>query len=43
VGQPHEVPGQLRRRYGDSIDRVLATFAFAGDEQRQRALAELRG
>jgi probable F420-dependent oxidoreductase len=43
VAQPREVPGQLRRRYGDSIDRVLATFAFADDAQRQKAFAELRG
>jgi probable F420-dependent oxidoreductase len=43
VAQPREVPGQLRRRYGDAIDRVLATFAFADDAERKRALAELRG
>jgi len=42
VAQPHEVPAQLRKRYGDSIDRVLATFAFAEDEQRRKSLAELR-
>jgi probable F420-dependent oxidoreductase len=43
VAQPHEVPGQLKRRYGDSIDRVLATFAFSDEAQRSKALAELRG
>lgn len=43
VAQPHEVPGQLKRRYGDAIDRVLATFAFAGDAERKQAFAELRG
>jgi probable F420-dependent oxidoreductase len=42
VAQPHEVPAQLKKRYGDSIDRVLATFAFTDNEQRKRALAELR-
>ena len=42
VAQPHEVPAQLKRRYGSSIDRVLATFAFTDDEQRRKALAELR-
>ena len=42
VAQPHEVPAQLKRRYGASIDRVLATFAFTDDEQRKQALAELR-
>jgi probable F420-dependent oxidoreductase len=43
VAQPHEVAAQLKRRYGDSIDRVLATFSFADDAQRQKAMAELRG
>ena len=42
VAQPHEVPGQLKRRYGDSIDRVLATFAFSDDAQRNKAMTELR-
>ena len=42
VAQPHEVPAQLKRRYGSSIDRVLATLAFSDDEQRRKALAELR-
>ena len=42
VAQPHEVPGQLKRRYGNSIDRVLATFAFTDDAQRQQAMGELR-
>ncbi len=43
VAQPNEVPAQLKKRYGDSIDRVLATFAFDDDAQRKQALAELRG
>jgi probable F420-dependent oxidoreductase len=43
VAQPKEVPGQLKRRYGDSIDRVLATFALDDAAQRTQALAELRG
>jgi probable F420-dependent oxidoreductase len=43
VAQPREVPGQLKRRYGDAIDRVLATFAFAGDAERKQAFQELRG
>jgi probable F420-dependent oxidoreductase len=42
VAQPHEVPAQLKRRYGSSIDRVLATFAFSDDAHRRQALAELR-
>ena len=42
VAQPSEVPAQLRKRYGDSIDRVLATFAFGDDAERTQALAELR-
>jgi hypothetical protein len=35
-------PGQLKQRYGGSIDRVLATFGFSDAEQRSKALAELR-
>ena len=42
VARPDEVPGQLRQRYGGSIDRVLATFGFSDDAQRRKALAELR-
>jgi probable F420-dependent oxidoreductase len=43
VAQPHEVAAQLKKRFGGSIDRVLATFAFADDAQRKQAMAELRG
>jgi probable F420-dependent oxidoreductase len=42
VARPDEVPEQLKKRYGSSIDRVLATFGFSDDAQRKRALAELR-
>jgi len=43
VARPDEVPSQLKKRYGDSIDRVLATFALSDDGQRKKAMAELRG
>jgi len=43
VARPEEVPAQLKKRFGGSIDRVLATFGFADAEQRKQALAELRG
>jgi len=42
VAQPREVPAQLKKRYGSSIDRVLATFAMTEDAERRKALAELR-
>jgi probable F420-dependent oxidoreductase len=42
VARPDEVPAQLKKRYGGSIDRVLATFGFSDDAQRRKALAELR-
>jgi probable F420-dependent oxidoreductase len=42
VARPEEVPAQLKKRYGGAIDRVLATFGFSDDEQRRRAMAELR-
>ncbi|MEN8159934.1 MAG: LLM class F420-dependent oxidoreductase, partial [Myxococcota bacterium] len=32
VARPEEVPAQLKKRYGDTIDRVLCTFAFAADD-----------
>ena len=39
VAAPGEVPGLLKKRYGDVIDRVLATF---GGAHRAEALATLR-
>jgi len=42
VAQPKDVPAQLKRRYGDAIDRVLATFPLLDPADRQRALTELR-
>ena len=39
VGQPGEIPGLMKKRYGDVIDRVLATFS--GD-LRGEAMATLR-
>jgi len=40
VGPPDEIAGLIRKRCGDAIDRVQATF---GDETREAALATLRG
>jgi 2-octaprenyl-6-methoxyphenol hydroxylase len=42
AGLAGEVPRLLKKRYGNSIDRVLATFALSDDAQRKQALAELR-
>ncbi|HEU4429622.1 MAG TPA: LLM class flavin-dependent oxidoreductase, partial [Myxococcota bacterium] len=42
VGSPNEIPRKLKQRYGQHVDRVLATFAFASDEARRAALEELR-
>ena len=39
VAAPGEVPGLLKKRYGDVIDRVLATFSASN---RAEALATLR-
>ena len=41
VSAPNEVPRKLKERYGKHVDRVLATFSFAGDEARRAALEEL--
>jgi hypothetical protein len=42
VAQPEEVPAALGKRYGGAIDRVLATFSFADDAARTKAMEELR-
>jgi probable F420-dependent oxidoreductase len=42
VAQPEEVPAALKKRFGGTIDRVLCTFGFADDAQRQKAMEELR-
>ena len=42
VGAPNEIPRMLKKRYGQHVDRVLATFDFATDEARRAAIEELR-
>ena len=42
VGQPKEIPGLLRARWGDTVDRVFAGL-FGDEESRENAMQELRG
>ncbi len=42
VAQPDEVPAALKARYGDAVDRVFCTFAFADDDARKAAMETLR-
>ena len=42
VGSPNEIPRKLKQRYGQHVDRVMATFSFASDEARKAAIEELR-
>ena len=42
VGEPHEIAASSSSATADSIDRLLATFAFSDEAQRSKALAELR-
>ena len=42
VGSPNEIPRKLKQRYGQHVDRVLATFNFTTEDARRAALEELR-
>ena len=42
VGSPNEIPRKLKQRYGQHVDRVLATFNYTTEEARRAALEELR-
>ncbi len=42
VAEPAKVAGEMKRRFGGVVDRVLCTFPFATDEERSAYLEELR-
>jgi len=42
VAEPQRVPGVLKSRFGGLVDRLLCTFPFATDEERQGYFEELR-
>ncbi len=42
VGSPNEIPRKLKQRYGQHVDRVLATFNYTTEDARLAALEELR-
>lgn len=42
VAEPHRVAAALNARFGGLVDRLLCTFPFATDEERQSYFEELR-
>ena len=38
VGEPEQVPGLIRRRYGDVVDRVSFYAPYRSDPERWRAV-----
>lgn len=41
VGEPSSIPGQIKRRYGDIVDRTSAAYASLPVEDRRKMIAEL--
>jgi len=42
VAEPHRVASALKARFGGVVDRLLCTFPFAGETDRQNFFEELR-
>ncbi|MEJ2131027.1 MAG: TIGR03617 family F420-dependent LLM class oxidoreductase [Gammaproteobacteria bacterium] len=42
VGEPAEIAPEMKRRYGDFVDRTSASIPFADPDQRASAMKELR-
>lgn len=42
MGEPDSLVGEIKRRYGDFVDRTSGGFSFVGDEQRREMIAALR-
>jgi len=42
VAEPEKVASQLAARFGGTVDRILCTFPFATDREREAYLEELR-
>ncbi|NKC01183.1 MAG: TIGR03617 family F420-dependent LLM class oxidoreductase [Pseudomonadales bacterium] len=41
IGEPHEIPAQIKSRYGDIIDRTSAAYAHIPKSDRMKLIAEL--
>ena len=41
IGEPGTIPGQIKSRYGDLIDRTSAAYASVPKDDRQKMIAEL--
>ncbi|MDA0789039.1 MAG: hypothetical protein O2780_06225 [Proteobacteria bacterium] len=42
VGEPSTIVPEMKRRYGDFVDRTSGGFGFVDKEQRLNMVAELR-
>ncbi len=43
VGEPQTIVPEMKRRYGEFVDRTSASFEFVDREQRKAMIADLRG
>ncbi|MAE97190.1 MAG: LLM class F420-dependent oxidoreductase [Deltaproteobacteria bacterium] len=41
VTEPHRIAGELKKRFGDTVDRVFCTFPFASPEDQRAFIEEL--
>lgn len=41
IGEPKDIPGQIKSRYGDIIDRTSAAYAHIPKSERTKLIAEL--
>ncbi|MDG2277633.1 MAG: TIGR03617 family F420-dependent LLM class oxidoreductase [Pseudomonadales bacterium] len=41
IGEPHQIPAQIKSRYGDIIDRTSAAYAHLPKSDRMKLIAEL--
>ena len=42
VGEPHQIAGKIKERYGDVLDRVTCTFQMTTPEQQREVMDELK-
>ena len=43
VGEPKDIPGQIKSRYGDLVDRTSAAYAHIPKSERVKIISELSG
>ena len=42
VGEPHQIAGKIKERYGDVLDRVTCTFQMTTADQQREVMEELK-